>query len=33
MEFQNVLYLLVWAALFFLMMRFGCGAYVSRADR
>lgn len=28
MEIQNVVYLLAWAALFFLMMRFGCGAHV-----
>ena len=28
MEFQNVLYLLLWAALFAVMMRFGCGAHV-----
>lgn len=28
MEFQNVLYLLIWALLFFVMMRFGCGAHV-----
>jgi YHS domain-containing protein len=28
MEFQNVVYFLLWAALFFVMMRFGCGAHV-----
>jgi|SRR5579864_2648284 len=28
MEFQNVVYLLFWAALFVVMMRFGCGAHV-----
>lgn len=28
MQFQNVLYFLGWAGLFFVMMRFGCGAHV-----
>lgn len=28
MQLQNVLYFLVWAGLFFVMMRFGCGAHV-----
>ena len=28
MRFQNIIYYLVWAALFFVMMRFGCGAHV-----
>ena len=28
MELQNVLYLLLWAGIFFVMMRFGCGAHV-----
>ena len=28
MQFGNVLYFLVWAALFFFMMRYGCGAHV-----
>jgi YHS domain-containing protein len=28
MQLQNVLYYLVWAGLFFVMMRFGCGAHV-----
>ena len=28
MQFGNVLYFLGWAALFFLMMRYGCGAHV-----
>ena len=28
MQFQSVLYFLVWAGLFFVMMRFGCGAHV-----
>ena len=28
MELQNVLYLLIWAGLFFVMMRFGCGAHI-----
>lgn len=28
MQFESVLYLLVLAALFFVMMRFGCGAHV-----
>lgn len=28
MQFQNVLYFLIWAGLFFVMMRFGCGAHV-----
>ncbi len=28
MQLQNVLYFLVFAGLFFLMMRFGCGAHV-----
>lgn len=28
MDWQSVLYLLVWAALFAVMMRFGCGAHV-----
>ena len=28
MDWQSVLYLLLWAALFFVMMRFGCGAHV-----
>ena len=28
MQFGNVVYFLVWAALFFFMMRFGCGAHV-----
>jgi YHS domain-containing protein len=28
MQFQNVLYFLLWAGFIFLMMRFGCGAHV-----
>ena len=28
MQFQNVLYFLLWAGLFFVMMRFGCGSHV-----
>lgn len=28
MPFGNVAYFLVWAALIFLMMRYGCGAHV-----
>lgn len=28
MQFGNVLYFLVWAGLFFVMMRYGCGAHV-----
>ena len=28
MQFGNVLYFLVWAVLFFFMMRYGCGAHV-----
>lgn len=28
MQFGNVLYFLVWAALIFFMMRYGCGAHV-----
>lgn len=28
MQFQNVLYYLMWAGLFFVMMRFGCGAHI-----
>lgn len=28
MQLQNVLYFLLWAGLFFLMMRIGCGAHV-----
>ncbi len=28
MQFQNVLYFLLWAGLFVVMMRFGCGAHV-----
>ena len=28
MQLENVLYLLAWAGLFFVMMRFGCGAHV-----
>ena len=29
MQLQNVLYLLMWAGLFFIMMRFGCGAHIT----
>ena len=28
MQFGNVIYYLVWAGLFFVMMRYGCGAHV-----
>ena len=28
MQFGNVLYFLIWALLFFFMMRYGCGAHV-----
>ena len=28
MQIQDVLYYLVWAGLFFLMMRYGCGAHI-----
>lgn len=28
MQFQNVVYFLVWAGLIFFMMRFGCGAHI-----
>jgi len=28
MQWQNVLYFILWAGAFFLMMRFGCGAHV-----
>jgi YHS domain-containing protein len=28
MQFGNVLYFLMWAAIFFFMMRYGCGAHV-----
>ena len=28
MQFGNVVYFLVWAVLFFFMMRYGCGAHV-----
>lgn len=28
MQFGNVLYFLVWGAIFFFMMRYGCGAHV-----
>ncbi|MEO8385357.1 MAG: YHS domain-containing protein [Betaproteobacteria bacterium] len=28
MQFQNVVYFLVWAGLFFVMMRFGCGSHI-----
>ncbi len=28
MELGNVLYFLIWAGLFLLMMRFGCGAHI-----
>lgn len=28
MQFGNVLYFLMWAVLFFFMMRYGCGAHV-----
>ena len=33
MEFRNVLYLLMWAVVFFLIMRFGCGAHVTGHGR
>ncbi len=28
MQWGNVLYFVVWAALFFIMMRFGCGSHI-----
>jgi len=28
MDWQNILYFLFWAALFIVMMRFGCGAHI-----
>ena len=28
MQWQNVLYYLIWAGVFFVMMRFGCGAHI-----
>ena len=28
MQWQNVLYFILWAGAFFVMMRFGCGAHV-----
>ena len=28
MQIENVLYYLAWAGLFFVMMRYGCGAHV-----
>jgi YHS domain-containing protein len=28
MQVENVLYLLLWAGLFFVMMRYGCGAHI-----
>ena len=28
MQLSNVLYFLLWAGLFFVMMRFGCGAHM-----
>lgn len=28
MQWQNVLYYLIWAGVFFAIMRFGCGAHI-----
>ncbi len=28
MQLENVLYFLIWAGLFFIMMRFGCGSHI-----